>query len=157
MASKRLDSLSDEQRFELLLNAVRDYAIYLLDTDGVVATWNAGAQRFKGYTADEIIGQSFSMFFTPADQEAGLPQTDALHPDILTRPETHALACYARDTRGRAGSLMAANRRAGDSSAQASERHMGEPAPALDCVSKCWSASNNVGRKPLSRSPARDG
>jgi len=52
---------------------------------------------------------------------------------------------------------MAANRRAGDSSAQASERHMGEPAPALDCVSKCWSASNNVGRKPLSRSPARDG
>src|SRR5215204_4089153 len=46
----------------------------MLDRTGRVATWNPGAERFKGYTADEIIGRNFSVFFTPKDQESGLPQ-----------------------------------------------------------------------------------
>ncbi|WP_116090644.1 hybrid sensor histidine kinase/response regulator [Sphingomonas crusticola] len=64
-----------DRRFELLVNAVTDYAIYLLDINGYVASWNRGAQRFKGYTADEIIGQHFSVFYTPEDRATGLPAT----------------------------------------------------------------------------------
>jgi len=69
-----LESISEQQRFQLLINSITDYAIYMLDTTGRITTWNPGAQRFKGYSADEIIGQNFSLFFTPADREAGLPQ-----------------------------------------------------------------------------------
>ncbi len=65
--------MSEEQRFRLLVSAVTDYAIYMLDADGRIATWNPGAERFKGYTADEIIGQHFSRFFTPEDVAADLP------------------------------------------------------------------------------------
>ena len=57
---------SDEDRFHLLMDAVTDYAIYLLDRDGMVMTWNAGAERLKGYTAEEITGRHFRTFFTPA-------------------------------------------------------------------------------------------
>ena len=66
-------ALSEEERFRLLVNSVTDYAIYLLDRDGRVTTWNPGAERFKGYKAEEIIGQHFSRFFTPDDVAAGLP------------------------------------------------------------------------------------
>ena len=59
--------------FRLLVNAVTDYALYMLDTTGRVVSWNAGAQRFKGYTADEIIGHHFSRFYTEEDVRAGLP------------------------------------------------------------------------------------
>lgn len=62
-----------ERRFQLLVNSVEDYAIYMLDLQGRITTWNAGARRFKGYEADEIIGQHFSKFFLPADQRDGLP------------------------------------------------------------------------------------
>jgi len=68
-----LSGLRDERRFQLLVDAVKDYAIYLLDPEGNVASWNTGAQRFKGYAADEIIGQHFSRFYTPEDRAAGLP------------------------------------------------------------------------------------
>lgn len=60
-------------RFELLVQSVTDYAIFMLDTDGIVASWNAGARRFKGYEADEIIGEHFSRFYTAEDQAAGIP------------------------------------------------------------------------------------
>jgi PAS domain S-box-containing protein len=66
-------SLSEEQRFRLLVTAVTDYAIYMLDTEGRIATWNPGAERFKGYTRDEILGQHYSRFFTPEDVAADLP------------------------------------------------------------------------------------
>lgn len=69
-----IESLSEQQRFQLLVNSITDYAIYMLDPTGRVTTWNPGAERFKGYIADEIIGQNFSVFFTPEDREAGLPQ-----------------------------------------------------------------------------------
>jgi len=68
-----LKSISEEQRFRLLVNAVVDYAIYMLDAEGRVATWNPGAERFKGYAADEIIGEHFSRFFTPEDRAADMP------------------------------------------------------------------------------------
>jgi PAS domain S-box-containing protein len=64
----------DDRRFELLVNSVVDYAIYMLDPDGRIVTWNAGAERFKGYTASEIIGEHFSRFFLPDDRAAGLPE-----------------------------------------------------------------------------------
>ncbi|MCC2962289.1 PAS domain S-box protein [Massilia sp. IC2-278] len=65
--------LTDEQRFQYLISGIRDYAIYMLDTDGHVSSWNSGARRFKGYEAPEILGQHFSRFYTPEDQESGLP------------------------------------------------------------------------------------
>lgn len=65
--------LTDEQRFQYLISGIRDYAIYMLDTDGYVSSWNSGARRFKGYEAPEILGQHFSRFYTPEDQESGLP------------------------------------------------------------------------------------
>lgn len=63
-----------ERRFELLVSGISDYAIYMLSPEGIVISWNAGAARFKGYRADEIIGQHFSRFYTPEDQASGLPQ-----------------------------------------------------------------------------------
>jgi PAS domain S-box-containing protein len=60
-----------EERFQLLVESVKDYAIFLLDAGGRVATWNAGAQRIMGYLAPEIIGQHFSVFFPEADVRAG--------------------------------------------------------------------------------------
>jgi PAS domain S-box-containing protein len=64
----------DEHAFALLVDAVRDYAIFLLDPDGRVQTWNAGAQRIKQYTADEIIGQHFSIFYTDEELAEQLPE-----------------------------------------------------------------------------------
>ncbi len=62
-----------EERFRLLVEGVTDYAIYMLDPQGRVATWNHGAERIKGYTAQEIIGQHFAIFFPCADAESGKP------------------------------------------------------------------------------------
>lgn len=60
-----------EERFRLLVDSVRDYAIFMLDPSGHVATWNVGAQRIKGYTASEIIGKHFSVFYPPEDIASG--------------------------------------------------------------------------------------
>lgn len=60
-------------RFELLVQSVTDYAIYMLSIDGTIISWNAGARRFKGYEADEIVGEHFSRFYTPEDRAAGIP------------------------------------------------------------------------------------
>jgi PAS domain S-box-containing protein len=62
-----------EDRFRLLVDGLVDYAIYMLDPSGVITNWNAGAERMKGYTADEILGQHFSRFYTKEDRAAGLP------------------------------------------------------------------------------------
>jgi PAS domain S-box-containing protein len=66
--------IEDSGRFELLVRSITDYAIYMLDPDGRISSWNAGAERIKGYPADEILGEHFSRFFTPEDQAAKLPQ-----------------------------------------------------------------------------------
>jgi PAS domain S-box-containing protein len=64
---------SGDDSFRILVDAVTDYAIYMLDAQGHVATWNPGAQRFKGYRSNEIIGQHFSRFYTEEDRAAGVP------------------------------------------------------------------------------------
>jgi PAS domain S-box-containing protein len=71
-----LDSsrLSQTASFTRLLDGIRDCAIYLINRDGFVASWNPGAERIKGYTSDEILGRHFSEFYTPEDRAAGLPQ-----------------------------------------------------------------------------------
>lgn len=63
-----------EERFRVLVQGVTDYAIYMLDADGIVTNWNLGAERIKGYTPGEIIGRHFSLFYTPEDRESGEPQ-----------------------------------------------------------------------------------
>lgn len=63
-----------ERNFRLLVQGVRDYAIYMLSPEGIVTNWNAGAERAKGYRADEIIGRHFSHFYLPEDRERGLPE-----------------------------------------------------------------------------------
>ena len=64
---------ASETRLRQLLDAVVDYAIFQLDRDGYILTWNTGAQRIKGYTADEIIGQHFSLFYPDEERQAGIP------------------------------------------------------------------------------------
>jgi len=65
--------LTEEQRFQYLISGIRDYAIYMLDTEGHVSSWNSGAHRFKGYRAHEILDEHFSRFYTPEDRASGLP------------------------------------------------------------------------------------
>ncbi|CAO4171787.1 EAL domain-containing protein [Methylorubrum aminovorans] len=60
--------------YRLLVQGVTDYAIYMLSPDGAIANWNAGAQRAKGYTADEIVGRNFACFYSPEDRAAGWPE-----------------------------------------------------------------------------------
>lgn len=66
--------LESERRFRLLVEGVTDYAIFMLDEQGVVTNWNSGAQRIKGYTPEEIVGEHFSRFYTEEDRAAGLPE-----------------------------------------------------------------------------------
>ena len=66
-------STAEEDRYRLLVNAITDYAIYMLDPTGIVTSWNTGAHQLKGYTADEILGQHFSRFYTGEEQRAGVP------------------------------------------------------------------------------------
>jgi PAS domain S-box-containing protein len=67
------DRREAEMRYRILIEGVTDYAIYSLDRNGNVASWNSGAQRIKNYTAEEVIGKHFSQFYTKEDAEAGLP------------------------------------------------------------------------------------
>ena len=69
-----LELKSSEQKFQLLVQAVSDYAIYMLDPTGHITNWNSGAQRIKGYSAEEIIGSHFSRFYTDEDRASGLPE-----------------------------------------------------------------------------------
>ena len=77
MTDKRVaqQALNDaERRFGILVQGVTDYAIYMLDPDGRVTNWNVGAERIKGYSPDEIIGEHFSRFYAPEDFDAGVPK-----------------------------------------------------------------------------------
>jgi PAS domain S-box-containing protein len=67
------DLFESERSFRLLVEAVADYALYMLDPDGVVTSWNIGGQRIKGYAPAEIIGQHFSCFYTEVDRANGKP------------------------------------------------------------------------------------
>ena len=65
-----------EERLRLLVQSVKDYAIFMLDPNGIVTTWNAGAERIKGYSAEEIIGAHFSRFYPPEEIAAGAPERE---------------------------------------------------------------------------------
>src|SRR5689334_13427688 len=69
-------STSQDQRFRLLVDGITDYAIIMVDPQGLVASWNAGAERIKGYRKEEILGQPFARFYTPEDQQAGKPELE---------------------------------------------------------------------------------
>ncbi len=70
---KSLTEVTEARRFELLIDAVTDYAIFMLDPNGVIVNWNTGAERMKGYRAAEIIGQHFSQFYSKEERMSGLP------------------------------------------------------------------------------------
>lgn len=72
--NRRTESQSEDGRYRLLIEAITDYAIYMLDADGIVSSWNPGARRFKGYEPREIIGRHFSTFYTVEDRAAGVPE-----------------------------------------------------------------------------------
>jgi PAS domain S-box-containing protein len=67
---------NSEENFRLLVSAVQDYAIFMLDLEGCISTWNEGAERIKGYTADEVMGRHFSLFYIDEDRVAGLPENE---------------------------------------------------------------------------------
>ncbi|MBV8402225.1 MAG: PAS domain S-box protein, partial [Acetobacteraceae bacterium] len=72
--NRALEKLRQTQEtFRLLVNGVTDYAIFMLDPNGCVSTWNTGAERLKGYSEKEILHRHFSVFYTPEDRDAGLP------------------------------------------------------------------------------------
>ena len=71
--SAALDLRYSERNFSLLVGSIVDYAIFMLDPDGIISNWNAGAERIKGYRADEVVGRHFSCFYTPEDRARGLP------------------------------------------------------------------------------------
>jgi PAS domain S-box-containing protein len=70
---ERRQLIESERRFRLLVDSVVDYAIFMIDTSGVITNWNAGAARIKGVSADEVIGTHFSRFYTKEDRGRGLP------------------------------------------------------------------------------------
>ena len=73
LAASTAQLAANEQQFRHVVESVSDYAIYMLDPDGRIASWNLGAERIKGYSRGEIVGQHFSRFFTEEDRRAGLP------------------------------------------------------------------------------------
>ena len=73
MHSRDDASKTDDARFRILVEAITDYAIFMLSPTGMVTSWNPGAQRAKGYAANEIIGEHFSRFYTEEDRNRGLP------------------------------------------------------------------------------------
>jgi PAS domain S-box-containing protein len=80
-----------ERQFRLLIDGVKDYALFMLDPDGIVSSWNAGAQRIKGYKADEILGQHFSCFYTDSDSATGIPAQLLLTAERNGRAEHESL------------------------------------------------------------------
>jgi PAS domain S-box-containing protein len=78
-----------EERFRLLLEGIEDYAIFMLDPEGRVTSWNTGAQRITGYRADEIIGRSFEIFYPAEDAAAGRPAAELRQAVLNRRAEDH--------------------------------------------------------------------
>jgi PAS domain S-box-containing protein len=72
--NQKRDLLESERNFRLLVEGVADYALYMLDPNGVITSWNIGGQRIKGYAPEEILGQHFSRFYTETDRANGKPQ-----------------------------------------------------------------------------------
>lgn len=86
-ARDALPAQGQEEAFRRLVETVRDYAIFLLDPDGYITSWNLGAQRIKGYTAEEAMGRHFSMFYQPEAIARGWPQEELKRARALSRYE----------------------------------------------------------------------
>lgn len=76
LQSKHDETLVELQRYKVLVENIQDYAIFLMDKDGYIQTWNKGAQKAKGYASDEIIGKHFSIFYLPKDKKIKKPQQE---------------------------------------------------------------------------------
>jgi PAS domain S-box-containing protein len=83
-----LKAFSEERRFQLLVDAVTDYALYMLDTNGRVASWNSGAERLTGYAERDVLGRAYSLFFTEEDRRQGVPERDLAEAARLGRSES---------------------------------------------------------------------
>jgi len=83
MKSDRIENRNGErelavqrERFQLLVEGVKEYAILMLDPDGKIVSWNGGAERIKGYSAEEVLGRHFSLFYTPEAIDEGHPEME---------------------------------------------------------------------------------
>src|SRR4026208_450673 len=73
--TERMDKkVTLEKLHQKMITEIQDYAIILMDIDGTILSWNAGAEKIKGYKEEEIIGQNFRIFYMPQDRQAGLPE-----------------------------------------------------------------------------------
>ena len=152
-------SRTEDGRYRLLVEAVTDYAIYMLDPDGRVTSWNPGAQRFKGYEAAEIIGEHFSRFYTDEDRAAGLPQRalatardrGQVRERGLAGPQGRHPVLGQRHhrpdprSRGRAGRLRQDHPRP-----HRAQSRRGGPAPAARSSSGCWCRASPTTRSTCS-------
>src|ERR1051326_336288 len=75
LSNNKIVGIQSDEVFRRLVDSVQDYAIFVLDPDGFISSWNPGAERIKGYTRDEIIGQHFSIFYTENERAQGKPAT----------------------------------------------------------------------------------
>jgi PAS domain S-box-containing protein len=105
-----LEQMDDAKRFQLLVGALTDYALYLLELDGTIASWNAGAERIKGYTAEEAIGKNFSMFFTAEDLASEKPKRALQTAKTVGRFEDEAWRLRKDGTRFWASAILDAVR-----------------------------------------------
>lgn len=78
LTERRRELRASEERFRLMVASVKDYAIIMLDPEGRVISWNAGAERIKGWRADEILGQGFEKFYPPEDLAAGKTRNELI-------------------------------------------------------------------------------
>ncbi len=95
-----------EERFRLLLEGVADYAIYMIDVDGRVMSWNSGAERIKGYSAHEVLGRNWSMFHPPEAVEAGQPEDIVEQARVVGRAEDEGWRMRRDGTRFWASSIL---------------------------------------------------
>ena len=107
---RELASRDSEARFRLLVEAVKDYAIFMLDPSGVISNWNVGAQRLKGYNAEEIIGKHFSCFYPEEDVRSGKPDWELVVAAEEGRFEDEAGAYVGTDRDSAANVLITAVR-----------------------------------------------
>jgi PAS domain S-box-containing protein len=97
---------ASEHQFQLLVQGVKDYAIFLLDPQGRITTWNSGAERIKGYDAEEIIGEHFSRFYTEGDQREGVPARSLARAATEGRDEAEGWRVRKDGTRFRASVVI---------------------------------------------------
>jgi PAS domain S-box-containing protein len=97
---------ASEQQFELLVQSVKEYAIFMLDPQGRITTWNSGAEHIKGYDAEEIIGEHFSRFYTEEDQREGVPMRLLLRAATEGRHEAEGWRVRKDGTRFRASVVI---------------------------------------------------